>query len=212
MYQCVYLLQVVEQVESRNVKRCIINNLNKFYISEYLDSNTLQALNNSVKETQELFENNSNDPDFLLDKTSKRNFDAFIELVKEKLEISKKREEEESFKNSFSRSNTNSILEEIDDDKSQVKLKTEEGVTINHESNDMDIQPSSDNDDDDEPEEVDVDQQDDENTTKGSVHGEIKDEEETNKAADIENSLEEIDKLLEEADEVDYGDISMSED
>lgn len=212
MYQCVYLLQVVEQVESRNVKRCIINNLNKFYISEYLDSNTLQALNNSVKETQELFENNSNDPDFLLDKTSKRNFDAFIELVKEKLEISKKREEEESFKNLFSRSNTNSILEEIDDDKSQVKLKTEEGVTINHESNDMDIQPLSDNDDDDEPEEVDVDQQDDENTTKDSVHGEIKDEEETNKAADIENSLEEIDKLLEEADEVDYGDISMSED
>ncbi|RCK57346.1 Condensin complex subunit 3 [Candida viswanathii] len=195
MYQCVYLLQVLEQVESRNVKRCIINNLNKFYISEFLQSNTLQALNNSVKETEELFENNSNDPDFLLDKTSKKNFDAFIELVKEKLEIAKKREEDEN-KSLFSRSNTNSILEGLDD----VKLKTEEGEVVAE-----DLKNESD------------DEQEDKDTSKASHRAEEEQDEEMHgedaqKAANIENSLQEIDKLLDEEDNVDYGDISMAED
>ena len=35
---------MVEQVDARNVKRCIINNLNKFHITEELESNQLQAL------------------------------------------------------------------------------------------------------------------------------------------------------------------------
>ena len=58
LWQCVYLLQVVEQVDARNVKRCIINNLNKFHITEELESNQLQALIKALDATVELFTNN----------------------------------------------------------------------------------------------------------------------------------------------------------
>ncbi|KGU11873.1 condensin complex subunit 3 [Candida albicans 19F] len=241
LWQCVYLLQVVEQVDARNVKRCIINNLNKFHITEELESNQLQALIKALDATVELFTNNEDNPNFILDKPTKKNFDTFIESIKNKLEIAQKREENESIK-----SGTNSILHELDDldigtgESSQISIKSETKRRDSDRSSQVskttspETSENEDEEDDNEEEEQEkkksftdgknkLELKADKSITfkaedkrEGSVeidHGQEQVLVESKKAIDsnVEDSLKDIDKFLEEADDVDYGDISMDD-
>ena len=233
LWQCVYLLQVVEQVEARNVKRCIINNLNKFHITEKLESNQLQALIKALDTTIELFANNENNPNFILDKPTKKNFDTFIDSIKNKLEIAQKREEMELIRGG---SDTNSILHELDDldigtgESSQISIKSET------ETRDLDrslqvskttsLETSYQEEEEQEDEKANVGNQlevdksitfkkeDKEKELIETSPDQEQEQVESKKVIDnkVKDSLEDIDKFLEEADDVDYGDISMDSD
>lgn len=232
---------MVEQVDARNVKRCIINNLNKFHITEELESNQLQALIKALDATVELFTNNEDNPNFILDKPTKKNFDTFIESIKNKLEIAQKREENELIK-----SGTNSILHELDDldigtgESSQISIKSEtkrrdldRSLQVSKTTS-PETSENEDEEDDNEEEEQEkkksftdgknkLELKADKSITfkaedkrEGSVetdHGQEQVLVESKKVIDsnVEDSLEDIDKFLEEADDVDYGDISMDD-
>ncbi|KAL6452908.1 YCG1 Condensin complex subunit 3 [Candida maltosa Xu316] len=204
VYQCVYVLQVLEQTDSKNIKKVIINNLNKFFISDAVDSITLQALVTAVEETKRLLEDTDND--FVMDRPTKKNFDSFVQVVQNTYETAKKREDEEEEEARSSRSNSVSILQELEDEAANISIKKEvDSADVSQTSK----PETSEDEDEDDDEEMKVEE------VKQEVNDEKQEVEpigtEDTKAKELENSLNEIDKFLDEEDDVDYGDISMGE-
>jgi condensin complex subunit 3 len=220
MWQSVYFLQVVEQDTPKLVKKAIINNLSKFYITEELDTKVLKGLLEGISGTWDCFEKNSGNSDFVFDKATIRNFENFELSMKELFDKSHEREQTaEANKSRHSRSN--SILDESESTKDEL---LEDGYKSADEEMHTAIETSKENTridedlvEDDVVDEVDMEEADvNDESHKGTdiakdSNAITSPKKKSLKQQQIDASLEEIDQMLEEEDEVDY-DISMADD
>ncbi|EAZ62788.2 condensin complex subunit 3 [Scheffersomyces stipitis CBS 6054] len=197
VWQSVYMLQAVEQDTPRSVKRAIINNLNKLYLTEELESKVLQGLLDAVEGTRQCFETKANDPEYALDKLNTRNFDSFQHFVQDLFEKAVEREKKEEEKTGRSRSN--SILVELDEN----DYETEKSL-VKEEEADASVKDDVNDGEDADHEKADT------TEVKSEDENEDQDDEDQTKKDGLNKSLEEIDAMLDEEDEVEY-DISMEE-
>ncbi|EGW31462.1 chromosome condensation complex Condensin, subunit G [Spathaspora passalidarum NRRL Y-27907] len=200
LWQCVYLLQALEQDTSKVVKRAIISNLSKLYLTDKLESTVLKGLAEALEGTKQCFEENATIPEYQLDKLSHKNLDNFIEYVNETYAKSVEREGEEREKSNLL--STNSILgeleNELDTQSQHDKSETEENVETNEEETTQDTDKEINEDISDNEESVDVEMQD------------ADDPVDDLKRQQLEENLREIDEILDAEDSVDYS-ISMEE-
>lgn len=169
-WQAMGFLQALEQDTPRNIKKTIIFNLNRLYLTEELGSTVLIGLKKAIEDTRLVFETSQQDPSFVLDSLSDRSFEKFYQNVKELVDKAVEIEEKNQ--------HDNSILSNLtrDDEKEE-----EEEVQIELKSEDL-----------------------------GREDEKIEDEVVVEKDEDIETSLQKIDELLSEEENVDY-DISMED-
>ncbi|KAK6463397.1 nuclear condensing complex subunit [Scheffersomyces coipomensis] len=225
LWQSVYFLQVLEQETPKNIKRIIINNLSKFYIKGEVESKVLLGLLNAVKATRELISRKveiEQDPEFNFDKPTFKNFENFEKLIELEYERSKTREEAEL---SNVRSRSNSILGGLDDVEDlplKEDVKDDEEKEDNGDEQDLDqseimaantsinAPPQEDEDIEDngdvEEDEAEAEEVDNESNKKDVSMT----EEEKQKQSEVNSNLDEIDKFLDDEDNVEY-DISMDE-
>lgn len=101
-WQAIKFLQVLEQGSPKVVKKSILSNLNKLYITEDLGSAVLQGLNTAIQDTKDLIADRQDDPNLVLDVNSERNLEKFHQLVKgliekaQETEAANKQEEAEN--------------------------------------------------------------------------------------------------------------------
>ncbi|ODV78488.1 chromosome condensation complex Condensin, subunit G [Suhomyces tanzawaensis NRRL Y-17324] len=192
VWQCVYLLQVVEQDTTKAVKKAILNNLTKISITPALESKVLKGLLEAIEGTKECYDQNTQDPEFQFDRLTLKNFEAFETSVKELYEAALAREisEEQATPRSFSRAS--SILEEIEDSKDNLVGLDEDKPSSDETGVIHERTPQEANDEED----VNMD--------------ESKEKEEDSSKKEIDNQLKEIDQMLDEEDDVEY-DIPMVE-
>ncbi|KAK6203080.1 nuclear condensing complex subunit [Scheffersomyces amazonensis] len=203
IWQSVYFLQALEQDTSKNVKRVIINNLSRFYITEEVESKILLGLLNAVRGTSEVISTKieiEKDPEFNFDKLTFKNFEAFEKLVEEVYNKAQAREESES-ELLGRNTRSNSILADLDlddDDKEDAKLNNSDRIEED---------PENGMDDKEDGDKGDVIEEDKEGNGIVEHSSTGKEDEENN---EINKDLDEIDKLLDEEENVEY-DISMDE-
>ncbi|CUM47966.1 uncharacterized protein AC631_04896 [Debaryomyces fabryi] len=82
-WQSMGFLQAIEQDTPKNIKKIIINNLNKLYITEELGSTILKGLLNAIEDTKSMIESSQHDPDFIFDALTEKNFDKFHQSIKD---------------------------------------------------------------------------------------------------------------------------------
>lgn len=80
--QAIKFLQVLEQDSPKEVKKSILTNLSKLFITEELGSVVLQGLNTAIQDTKNLVSERQDDPNLVLDVTSERNLEKFHQSVK----------------------------------------------------------------------------------------------------------------------------------
>lgn len=85
-WQTMGFLQAVEQDTPKNIKKIIINNLNKLYINEDLGSTILKGLQSAIEDTKSVIESNQHDPDFVFDALTEKNFDKFHQSINDLVE------------------------------------------------------------------------------------------------------------------------------
>lgn len=86
LWQAISFLQAVEQDTPKAIKKCIIVNLNRLHITEHLGSSLLEGLKTAVNDTKSVIESNQHYPDFVLDNTTEKSFDKFLQHVSNLLE------------------------------------------------------------------------------------------------------------------------------
>lgn len=82
-WQSMGFLQAIEQDTPKNIKKIIINNLNKLYITEELGSTILKGLLNAIEDTKSMIESSQHDLDFIFDALTEKNFDKFHQSIKD---------------------------------------------------------------------------------------------------------------------------------
>lgn len=80
-WQTITFLQAIEQDTPKNIKRTIINNLAKMQLSEYLGLELLRGLVNGIQDTKNVIDTNTDDPNFVLDASTSKNFERFFQNV-----------------------------------------------------------------------------------------------------------------------------------
>ena len=95
-WQSMGFLQAVEQDTPKSIKKIIINNLNKLYITEELGSTILKGLLNAIEDTKSMIESNQHDPDFIFDALTEKNFDKFHQSIKDLIGKAEQMEAENS--------------------------------------------------------------------------------------------------------------------
>lgn len=80
-WQALKLLQVVEQDTPKSVKKAVIQNLSKLYLSEDLGSSMLVGLKNALDDTRQLISQNQDTSDFVLDAPTEKSFEKFYTSV-----------------------------------------------------------------------------------------------------------------------------------
>ncbi|CAH2352634.1 condensin complex subunit 3 [[Candida] railenensis] len=180
-WQAMGLLQALEQDTPRNIKKTIISNLNKLFITEELGSVVLTGLKRAIEDTRLVFETSSHDPSFALDSLSDRSFEKFYQNIKEITERAMEMEKvkaEEDKENSIL-SNISTVPEE------KQGSPEEESVDVKQGENEVE----------------------DKEVEKETA---VKEKSADSETEDIEDSLQKIDELLDEEDNVDY-DVSMED-
>lgn len=212
-FQTIYFLQAIEQNTPKSVKKAIINNLGKMFITEELESKLLQSLVESIEGTRKFIDNEDNDPEFSFDKTTLKNFDNFENYIKETFNKSLERErrlEITSVASSRIPSRTNSIvgfnmkIENASKSKNSLRnssmVKEEDIDDLEKVMQSVQVKGNA-----DEIDSIEEPQQDNE------VEKEDQEEEQiTEKQKLIEENLKDIDQILEDEDAVEY-DISMDD-
>lgn len=207
VWQCVYFLQVVEQDTVKAVKKAIINNFSKFYITDTMNPQVIQGLVDGLLGTKECFERNKDDPEFAFDKLTIKNFDSFeahLHDINEK--IKQKAEEIEKRLRSTSRSQSRASSVAAEDRTSEktppTVTKAEEDDKIPDATDAEEVIPM----DVDNVEKNDVDME----LSKEVNEKEHEEQEEAKRQNEINAELQDIDKMLEDEDGVDY-DISITD-
>lgn len=90
------LLQVVEQDSPKNVKKAIVQNLSKMNLHEELGSDLLTGLKSALEDTRQLIRDSKDNTDFVFDAPTERSFDKFQAVVAELVTKSKLREQEKT--------------------------------------------------------------------------------------------------------------------
>ncbi|KAL7664237.1 Nuclear condensin complex subunit 3 C-terminal domain-containing protein [[Candida] zeylanoides] len=83
LWQAMGLLQALEQDTPRSIKKVIISNLNRLYITEELGSTVLEGLQKAIEDTRLVFETSQHEPSFVLDSLSDRSLDKFYAHISE---------------------------------------------------------------------------------------------------------------------------------
>lgn len=82
-WQAMKLLQIIEQDSSKNIKKLIIAQFSKLSVSEHLGSEALKGLMVAIQDTRLYIESHRQDSDFALDMNSEKTFDKFTSFVSE---------------------------------------------------------------------------------------------------------------------------------
>lgn len=82
-WQAMKLLQIIEQDSPKNIKKIIIAQLSKLYISEHLGSEALKGLMVAIHDTRLYIESHREDATFSLDMNSEKTLDKFASFVGE---------------------------------------------------------------------------------------------------------------------------------
>lgn len=81
-WQAMKLLQIIEQDSPKAIKRLIISNLNKLFITEHLGSEALKGLRVAINDTRLHIESQKGeDANFSMDQASEKNFEKFNSFV-----------------------------------------------------------------------------------------------------------------------------------
>lgn len=83
LWQAMGLLQALEQDTPRSIKKVIISNLNRLYITEELGSTVLKGLQKAIEDTRLVFETSQHEPSFVLDSPSDRSLEKFYTHISE---------------------------------------------------------------------------------------------------------------------------------
>lgn len=92
-WQVMNLLQVIEQDSPKNVKKAIIQNLSKMNLHEDLGSGLLAGLKSAVDDTRQLIRASKGNADFVLDGPTERNLDKFEALVADLVDKAEQKEQ-----------------------------------------------------------------------------------------------------------------------
>lgn len=188
-WQVLGFLQVIEQDTPKNIKKVIISNLNRIYLTEELGSTVLSGLKKAIEDTRSVIETNQNDPSFVLDSTTDRSFEKFYQSVRELTERAIIIEEEKKKEEGLVEKDEISINRLINDG-----TEIDREITAEPKSEDIiEMELSKNNIEED-----------------GKINDKEVNEEELNNEEDLQDSLQKIDELLDEEEGVDY-DISMEE-
>ncbi|CAK7901158.1 condensin complex subunit 3 [[Candida] anglica] len=188
-WQVLGFLQVIEQDTPKNIKKVIISNLNRIYLTEELGSTVLSGLKKAIEDTRSVIETNQNDPSFVLDSTTDRSFEKFYQSVRELTERAIIIEEEKKKEEGLVEKDEISINRSINDG-----TEIDREITAEPKSEDIiEMELSKNNIEED-----------------GKINDKEVNEEELNNEEDLQDSLQKIDELLDEEEGVDY-DISMEE-
>lgn len=183
IWQLTTLLQAIEQETPKSVKKTIINNLGKIQITENLSARLLKSLCSAIEDTISVIQE-TEDLEFKMDSLTLRNFEKFYHHVKETYSLAVTREENDEEKRGEGLGD-----EELSD------VKEEE--MLNEDEEDQEKEGNESNDSNEENGNGDRNEQ---------HESEDSSESETEAGADMEvdEELENIDKLLEAEDKVDY--------
>lgn len=172
-WQSMGFLQAVEQDTPKSIKKIIINNLNKLYITEELGSTILKGLLNAIEDTKSMIESNQHDPDFIFDALTEKNFDKFHQSIKDLIGKAEQMEAENSKneqKNLFISEKSFQLNNSLVLNKDSL-LELDESAGDKHEKSDLDENQA---------------------------------EESNNDAEKVEENLQEIDRMLDEEENIDY--------
>lgn len=80
-WQAMKLLQVIDQESPKNVKKAVIQNLNRLTLTESLGVGALRGLLNAIDDTKQLIQGNQNKVEFVLDAPTERSLEKFYSHV-----------------------------------------------------------------------------------------------------------------------------------
>lgn len=205
--QTLIFLQAIEQDTSKAIKVAIMNHLGKMFITEQLDSESLKSLVESIDETKKVLEDKKDDPEFSIPKNSLKNFDTFaseIQITLEKSLERERRQEASSVGSSRVTSGANSMAsiqvkseQSSQSSSANTTLKEEDLEDLEKEMRSIEVN--------------DVEQ--DEKNEGEEIDGQSAEENlQQEKKKRIEESLNDIDEILDKEDAVEYDvDISMDD-
>ena len=181
-WQTVSFLQAIEQDTPKSVKKVIIANLNKIFLTESIGYTILSGLKCAIEDTKEHISSNQHNPNFVFDSLTERNFEKFYKSISELC--------------------TNALLQGLDQ-KKETRLSSGQSDESNSNSRSSSVAPFTLTKERHylEPRE---------DPTQSNI-GKEKMDEESKKSVDrdsVESSLEQIDDLLEKEENVEY-DVSM---
>lgn len=225
-WQAMKFLQIVEQDSPKQVKKTVILNLGKLFITEDLGSELLLGLKNAIDDTRQLISDRQQDEQFVFDAPTERTFDKFQNFVEDL--VSKAQERESMIRDQTpvrSRSGSISRVKLEEDNEVQPEREGEEIEGENEEENEEENENGMDengdkergNEPEQEPElelqkegEADKDpEMAAENDSHGSAHNVVQSGIVEIPAKPAVPDLAEIDQLLDEEDQVEY-DIDMN--
>ncbi|GEQ71393.1 hypothetical protein JCM33374_g5076 [Metschnikowia sp. JCM 33374] len=100
-WQAVKLLQVIEQETPKNVKKAVLQNLNRLSLSETLGADALRGLLNAIDDTKQVIHSNQNKAEYIIDASSDRALEKFyshVEILLQKADIMAQEQECETTK------------------------------------------------------------------------------------------------------------------
>lgn len=91
-WQAMKFLQIIEQDSPKQVKKTVIQNFGKLFITEDLGSELLQGLKNAIDDTRQLISDRQQDEQFVFDAPTERTFDKFQNFVDDLVSKAQERE------------------------------------------------------------------------------------------------------------------------